>query len=245
MLLDRRAFALLLLLPGLGLASPSLRMAYFDRYPPLSHREADGQVRGLLIELVDAVGQQAGLGFSHHAYPWARAQAMVRQGSLDGVCTTITDERRDYLLFCETPLISLHFGISHRVDDARVAGLRSLVDLRALRQGNYRGSGYAQQHLELDRLQIDHDPDSVLRRIAAGELDVFVDAELNSRHRIRALGLQTRLAYTPAGFLPPSAYCLGLRRSHPEAGALITRLESAIRQVRGSGKLEAVASAYR
>jgi polar amino acid transport system substrate-binding protein len=243
-MLDRRAFALSLL-PGLGLASPPLRMAYFDRYPPLSQREADGRVQGLLIDLVNAAGEQADLRFSHHAYPWARAQAMVRLGQLDGVCTIATEERRQFLLFCDTPLISLHFGICHRLDDRRIAGLRSLADLRALRQGNYRGSGYTQQNLEPEAVQIDHEPDSVLRRIAAGDLDVYVDAELNTRHRIRALGLETRLGYTPAAFLPPSAYCFGLRRSHAQAAGLVARMETAIQQAQAGGRLALVAARYR
>lgn len=244
-MLDRRMFATSLLLAmGQGSAQ-SLRMAYFDRYPPLSWRETDGHVRGLLVDLMDAIGQLAGLGFSHQAYPWARAQAMVRQGQLDAVCTTVTDERRAYLLFCETPLLSLHFGICHRLDDRRVAGLRSLADLRSLRQGNYRGSGYAQQNLEPHQLRVDHDPDSVLRRIATGDLDIYVDAELTTRHRIRALGLEGRLGYTPAAFLPPTGYCFGLRRSHAQATALVARMEVATQKARDGGRLEQVAAAYR
>lgn len=243
-MLDRRAFAALLLSPAL-LSAQSLRVAYFDRYPPLSLRDRDGSMRGLLVDLVNALGSAAGLGLSHHGYPWARAQAMVRQGQLDAVCTTSTAERRSYLLFCDTPLISLHFGVCHRLDDPRIAGLRSLADLRRLRQGNYRGSGYAQQHLEAAQLRLDHDPDSVLRRIAAGDLDVYVDAELNTRHRIRALGLETKLGYTPAAFLPPTGYCFGLRRSHALAAELVPRLEMLTQQLRASGRLEAIASAYR
>jgi polar amino acid transport system substrate-binding protein len=243
-MLDRRAFAALLLSPSL-LSAQTLRVAYFDRYPPLSQRERDGAMRGLLIDLVNALGSAAGLDLSHHGYPWARAQAMVRQGQLDAVCTAATAERRSYLLFCDTPLVTLHFGVCHRLDDARIAALRSLADLRALRQGNYRGSGYAQQHLEPARLQFDHDPDSVLRRIAAGDLDIYIDAELSTRHRIRALGLETKLGYTPAAFLPPTAYCFGLRRSHAQAAELVPRLETLTQQLRASGRLERIASAYR
>lgn len=242
---SRRAFAASLLLPMVGAADAPLRMAYFDRYHPLSWRAASGRVQGLLVELVDAAGEFAGLRFSHHAYPWARAQAMVRQGGLDGVCTASTDERRAYLLFCETPLLSLHFGICHRIDDRRIAGLRSLADLRGLRQGNYRGSGYAQQHLELAHIRFDHDPDSVLRRIATGDLDVFVDAELNTRHSIRALGLESRLTYTPAPFLPPTAYRFGLRRSLGQVAMLIERMEAGIQQSTTSGRLEALKARYR
>ncbi len=244
-MLGRRAFATgLLLLPGWGIAQ-ALRMAYFDRYAPLSWRAPDGRVQGLLVELVGAAAQAASLQLSHHAYPWARAQAMVRQGQLDAVCTTITDERRGYLLFCETPLISLHFGICHRLDDTRITALRSLTDLRRLRQGNYRGNGYAQLNLEAPQVLIDHDPDSLLRRIAAGDLDVYVETELSARQRIRALGLESRLGYTPAAFLPPATFCFGLRRQHPQATELVARMETAIRQARASGELERIAARFR
>lgn len=248
--LRRRAFAGLLLASGLATAptranTPRLRMAYFDRYPPLSQRGADGRMQGLLIDLVEAVGSAAGLQFSHHGYPWARAQAMVRAGALDGVCTTVNPARQAYLLFCDTPLVVLQFGICHRRNDARIGKLRTVAELRQLRQGNYRGSGYTQHHLEPERVQFDHDPDSVLRRIAMGDLDVYVDAELNTLHRLRALGLEGQLEFSLVPFLLPAAYCFGLRRSLPTAAETVQRMEAATQSARTAGRLQAVANAYR
>jgi polar amino acid transport system substrate-binding protein len=244
--LGRRSFTTLLLAASsLPAQSAVLRMAFFDRYPPLSHRDAKGRLVGLLVELVDAVGELAGLQFSHHGYPWARAQAMVRDGGLDGVCTTVNPARQAYLLFCDTPLVVLQFGICHRRSDARIGKLRTVAELRQLRQGNYRGSGYTQHHLEPERVQFDHDPDSVLRRIAMGDLDVYVDAELSTLHRLRALGLEGQLEFSLVPFLLPAAYCFGLRRSLPTAAAVVQRMEAATQSARTAGRLQAVANAYR
>jgi len=242
---DRRAFTASLLPSPMLAASAVLRMAYFDRYAPLSQRDAGGRVRGLLIDLVEAAGQAAGLRFSHHAYPWLRAQNMVRQAELDAVCTTRSPERLAYLRFCETPLLVLPFGFCHRRGDARFTGLRALEDLRGLRQGNYRGSGYARSHLESERIHLDGDPDSLLRRIAMGDLDVFIDAQLNAEHRIRALALEQQLMFSPAPFLPLAAYRFALRHSHPEAEEIVAKMEKATLGALAKGSLEAVIAGYR
>lgn len=231
-----------LALPGAAAAAPGegLRMAYFDRYPPLSHLGASGRMEGLLIDLVDAVGARAGLHFSHHGYPWARAQAMVERGELDALCTNATPARKVYAWFCDTPLLVVTMGLFFRADDPRPRELRSVAEMRALRQGSYRGSGFAQQYLEPERIAFDHDAESVLRRIALGDLDIYVADDLVTLPQIRRLGLATKLDYRPLSFLPPSQYRWGLRKSYPEADVLVQRMEAAARQAERDGELRAL-----
>lgn len=226
--------------PAATWSMPQLRMGYFDRYPPLSERTESGRMQGLLIDLVDAVGARAGLRFSHHGFPWARAQAMVQSGELDGLCTNATPARKAYALFCETPLVVVAMGIFFRSDDARPRSLNAVADLRTLRQGSYRGSGFAQQYLEPERIVFDHDAESVLRRIAMGDLDVYVADDLVTRRQIRQLGLAEKLDYRPLNFLPPSMYRWRLRHGFPEAASLVRRMEVATQQAQQEGDLDAI-----
>lgn len=226
-------------------ASPAVRVGYFDKFSPFSEKDESGQMRGLLVESTDLVGGLAGVTLEHHGYPWARAQLLVKQGELDAFCTVPTVERNAYAEFCATPILRLALGVYHRRGDARVAQIDSVADLRELRQGGYVGSGYVKEHLEADRITLEPDQDSVLRRLLNGTLDVFPQAELVTWQRIKALGYADRLQFTALPFLPPAAYSFGLRRNYPEARTLLARMEAAIQAAHKKNGLLALLARYR
>lgn len=230
--------------PGLA-ATPPLRMAYFDKYEPFSQRAADGGMSGLLIEGVELVGRAAGLSFDHQGFPWARAQLLVERGELDGLCTVPTPTRQAWMEFCSTPIISANYGVFHRADDKRPGQARTAEDLRQFRQGTYRGSGYSRGLLKLDHVQIDNDAESVLRRIALGSLDTFIESDLIIGPKLRQLGLAGKVVFTPAAFLPPAPFCFGLRKSLPEATEIVARMEQATQAAQQSGALAALLAKYR
>lgn len=226
-------------------AAGAIRMGYFDKYAPFSQRSEAGVMSGALIDGMELLARACGLNLEHFGYPWARAQLMVERGELDGFCTIRTQARLVYTDFCPTPVISLNYGIFHRADDLRPLGVRSVEDLRPLRQGTYRGSGYSKENLEQDRMQIDNDEESILRRIAMGNLDTFVEGELVMQLKLKELGLADKIRFTPAPFLPRADYCFGLRRNHPDIDKVMPRMEAAAQGARKSGTLQAVLTKYR
>ncbi len=234
----------LLYRPGLAQTAP-IRMGYFDKFAPFSHKDAAGHMHGLLIECMELVAALAGVALEHHGFPWARAQLMVKQSELDALCTVATAERNVYAEFCPTPLIRLPIGVYHRRGDPRIAHIHSVADMRSLRQGSYVGSGYAKEYLDADRLSLEPDQDAVLRRLLNNTLDVFLQSELVTWQRIKALGLADRLQFTPLPFLPPAAYSFGLRRNFPDASSVVARMEAAIQVAHKKNALEALVARYR
>lgn len=222
-----------------------VRMGYFDKYAPFSQRNEDGGVSGALIDSVELVGLACGVRFEHAAFPWVRAQMMVERGDLDGFCTVPTAARLVYAEFCKTPLIRVDYGIFHRVDDLRPLAVRGVEDLRALRQGTYRGSGYSREHLEYDRLELENDEESVLRRIAKGTLDTIVEGNIVTPFKLKQLGLTDRIRFTPVPFLPKAEFCFGVRKSLPEASRIVANMETATQAARRTGALQAVLAKYR
>jgi polar amino acid transport system substrate-binding protein len=225
--------------------APVVRMGYFDKFSPFSEKDDGGHMRGLLVESMDLVAGQAGVALEHYGYPWARAQLLVKQGELDAFCTVQTAERTAYADFCPTPLQRMAIGVYHRRGDARIAQINSVADLRELRQGGYVGSGYVKEYLEADRILFEPDQDSVLRRLLNGSVDVFPQADLVTWMRIKALGYADRLQFTPLPFLPPATYSFGLRRSYPDAPALLTRMEAAIQAANKKNALQGLLARYR
>lgn len=220
-----------------------IRMGYFDSYAPFSFRDDKGAMRGALVEGMALVGRNAGYRLDHQGFPWARAQAMVENGSLDGFCTTITKGRLVYADFAPTPIVSVRFGIYHRADDLRPLEIRSVADMRAFRHGNFIGAGYPKENLEPDQMQWLKDEETVLRMIDAGRLDIYVEGEVVTRTKLQQLGLLERFRFTPAPFLPPVNFCFGLRRGFPDAATILARMEAAAQAARRSGELDAILAA--
>jgi polar amino acid transport system substrate-binding protein len=230
--------------PARAEGAPTIRVGYFDAYWPMSRRQVDATMDGALVDSLRIIGRKARMELEHHGYPWARVQQMIQRGDLDAFCTIRTDERRQYALFCSTPVISVAYGVYHRANDLRPLQAKSIADLRQFRQGTYLGSGYSKQYLENDRLQFDKDEASVLRRIALGNLDTFVEGEYVKSTVVKDLGLSDQLRFTPMPFLPTADYCFGLRKSFPDAQAVVDRMESAVIASKASGDLQAVVGRY-
>lgn len=230
---------------ALAAATPPLRIGYNAGGWPISRLSPSQQVEGLLFDALTRVMSQAGLEASHHAFPWARAQAMVERGELDALCTAPTPERMVYALFAPTPVLTLPYGVFHRHDDPRPARLRSVEQMRGLRQGSYLGNGYAKKYLEIERMKLESEKLSVLRLIALDRLDVFVEADVTVMLLRERPELQQRLRFTPLEFLPPVQYQFALRRGFANAEAVLERVERAIAHLRRGGVLDALVAEYR
>lgn len=249
--MNRRNFVLSTALLGAAFsmanskAATALRVGYFDKYWPFSQLKDDGKMAGLLIECLDLISRSANVPLEHLGYPWARTQVMVERGELDAFCTVPTQGRKNYALFCPTPVISMEYGFYHRADDERPTMVKSLEDLRSLVQGTYRGSGYSKEYLEVDRIIFLDDEETVLRRIALGTIDTLVEGEYVGAARIKNLKLEDRLRFTPAPWLPKANFCFGVRRSLSEADSIISKIEAATQAAARSGELKAIAAKYR
>lgn len=249
--MNRREFLLAAAVSGVAMASRSaeaatlLRVGYFDKYSPFSQSKDDGTVTGLLIESLDVIARSANIKLEHYGYPWARAQVMVERGELDAFCTVPTRGRSEYALFCQTPVVTMDYGFYHRKDDLRPGKVKSLEDLRGLVQGTYRGSGYTKEYLEEDRMIYLNDEETVLRRIALGTIDTLVEGEYVGAARVKSLGLEDRLHFTPAPWLPKAHFCFGIRRSYSDAESIIKRMDAATSAALRSGELKAIGAKYR
>ena len=220
-------------------------MGYFDNYPPFSFGAPNGSMTGALIDDVELMGQLAGgFTFEHKGYPWARAQAMVERGLLDGFCTTASKRRQVYAEFCTTPIVSVRFGIYHRIDDPRALSIHSVADMRALRQGNFIGAGYPAEHLEPEHIHWVADEETILRMIAADHLDIYVEGKIATNRKLEQMGLANRLTFTPAPFLPSVNFCFGLRSSFTDSSAVVAKMEAAAQTAKKSGAFDAILAKY-
>ncbi len=87
-----------------------LNIAFSDGNSPYSF-ERDGRCEGILSDLVQSVFEfLPDRDVSCTPFPWARAQAMVRENRMDGLCTYPSESRKKYLEFSPEPLFVQDIG---------------------------------------------------------------------------------------------------------------------------------------
>lgn len=190
-------------LAGLGLAAAlppartsaaePLRLAYFETYRPLSFVEKDGTLRGILVEVQDAVlARQLGLTCRHEGLPWPRAQSLVERGERDAICTVATPERLGYAVAAEEVVVTAPTCIFVRADNPRLPSLaqaRSLAELQTLRPAvlSYSGNGWARTRLTDFNVTWGGDFNSALKMLLARRGDIMIENALTMQHSLARL----------------------------------------------------------
>lgn len=214
----------LLMLPSARAGAAAWRFAPESDYGPFVYQDRQGRVRGLSIDLLDEMRQQADLPVQMlPARPLADQLAATRRGEVDFLSSLRpTPERAQYLSFSR-PYVSVPAVIvGRRVHEslAELAGRPVAV-----------GRGYAveahvrTQHPEVGWRAVDSDLDG-LRQMLRGEVDAVV-ADVASVHFVaREHDLGGLVIGAPVGFEYPLSFAW--RRDRPELGEA---LEEALRRV--------------
>ncbi len=213
----------------------TIRCYYLDQ--PLSRQGPDGHAVGPLITVLDLLAKRAGVSFEYHTGPWSRAQMMLRRDEIDAYVTVASAARRAYLLFAPTPLLSTQETLYHRAGDPRFAHVQTPADLRGMRQlallGQETEPVFDPAHLV--RLR---SIEAVVRMLAAGRGDYVLSDPTVMAPMLQALTLPEPIVGSTAPFLRGIDFNLGLRRSYPDAAAIVARLELAIQAMKSSGELD-------
>jgi polar amino acid transport system substrate-binding protein len=223
------ATAAMALNPSMVLSARQTLVCNWTRDFPPYCMERDGVMTGILVECADEVlGARMGFALDHRGYEWPEAQALVARGQGDILCTNPTRERMGFALFADEPVLEVPPSIFCAADNPRLAeinAVKTLDDLAAFRQVDYKGNGWAAQTFP-PTLSITYaDPlTQALEMIARGEADVFVGNGLGALYAIRQAGLSDTIHARELPVGKPSSFHFGLRADYPQAQAVMTRL---------------------
>ncbi len=230
------------LLPARAGAGESMRIAYFEDFPPFSWRNRNRQMEGVFIDVLNEVlGRRMNIPVLHEGFPWARAQQMVRDGLADAFCTVPTEERRSYTQPASEPVVTATFTMfapRHGGALERLKEVNRLADLKPFLIGHYLGSGWAHQKLQGMRVDWAPDLDLALQKLARGRDDVLIDVAEVLRSRVRQLGLDTELAELPQ-VLDSQPFSLCIRKGSPYE-AVLPDFDRIMRQAREDGIVKEV-----
>lgn len=220
----------------------SIHMLYHPNVPPYSFlNQETGQVEGILIDLIDTLSPALNLDFEHSAYPWKRAQSMLKAGDVkaDAFCCPATDERERYALFAQTPVTTLQEPVLfYNPDNPKADLIRSVQfkeDLNPFQGANFLGnSTHAKTWKHHPNMTQVESVELIIKMLVRGHLDFYFANPVVTGYIIRQMGFSGRLAYISLAHIFKQGSLtqmrFGLRRSYPNSKALIAHIEMAIQQ---------------
>jgi polar amino acid transport system substrate-binding protein len=224
------------------------KVAFYNSFAPLSFENDRHEIAGILPDAVaEILGRRLGLSVIASGLPWARAQALVQDGSVDGFCTNPTPGRLEYAVFTRRAAIVTKTELFYALDNPRrteIEAIRNVEQLAGFRQGDYVGNGFAETTFK--GLPIDFTPtlDSVFRKIAVGRLDLFVGNDLVAKSVLKQAGLGEKIRSFPVDIGQPSHFHIGIRRNFPQVALLIEKADAAIEAASIDGSLARIVAAY-
>lgn len=227
-------------------AQDTMRLVYFENFPPFSWRE-DDQMKGILIDVVnEAVQVRMGIPVSHEGYPWARAQNLVKNGEADAFVTIPTPERKEYTKVSNQPVITtkvtLFTNINHeRMDEFK--NIETISDLKPFSLVDYIGNGWA--HENLAGFNVDWSPymDNVLHKLANNRGDIFVQVSQVTHYAVKQLGLQDIIVEIPT-VLDSATFNLCIGHSSLFVD-IISKFDETLNDMRNDGKLQEIYDKYK
>jgi polar amino acid transport system substrate-binding protein len=212
-------------------------VAYAEEAAPSSYLE-NGQTHGVLVDIASAMGRHLGSPMTHQAYPWARAQAMVKTGQADMMITAVTPERLEYAVASQQPVFRIANTIIANSRHPALAALmqaRDLEDLRPYEFISYTGNGWTKTNLTEKGFKVS----VVARRADVARLAAIRDDLLMVDAGGIAL-LQAQQQGLPATFValpvvvPPSAFYIMVSRASPYA-ARMADIDKAVQTIIADG----------
>lgn len=225
-----------------------LRVVYYNAFSPVSFENDAHEIVGILPDMMNEIlGRRMKLPLVMQGMPWARAQASVQDGSADAFCTLPTQARLDYAIFTRHPAITLKIELFYAIDNPRrseIEAIHTIEQLKGFRQGDYVGNGFAETTFK--GMPIDWTPtlESVFKKIELGRVDMFVGTDIVAKNLVKQLGLGEKIRSIPVDIGAPTPFCIGIRKTCPDAASLIERADDAIEAAEKDGALSKIIRRY-
>ena len=229
-----------------GATRQRLLLSFNDDYAPYSFvdpLQRSQTVQGILPDLLHALLKDlANVQLEALGLPWRRAQAVVKTGQADGLCTFASDERKLYAHFNEVPLVELRphlFFSALHPQRAQLEKLRSREELQAFHLVDQKGNQWAEQTLaDFPHVEWTGGHDAIFRMVMAARGDVHVSlSPLVTQWRLKKLAIHGQVMSIPAPYMAASVpFHLGLRQDFPGARQILAHLDRKLNQA-GSAQL--------
>lgn len=207
-------------------------------------------VKGIYADILDEVLlRRLGIAWKGQFLPWARAQMQVKTGHADMLITIPTEERREYSISSDQPVLEQHLYVYTYRGHPKIAairGIKSVDDIKrlGLLPLSNVGNGWFKQNIDTAGIATYYGPadQNIAEMLVAKRGDIMIDLPLSMNPTIKAMGLADQLEMTPARFGPLGFHLLVSKKS--PLAIRIEEINGAIDAFIASGKNEEFLSKY-
>ncbi|MEM6517860.1 MAG: basic amino acid ABC transporter substrate-binding protein [Cyanobacteria bacterium P01_D01_bin.71] len=158
-----------------GESTGTLTVATEPAFPPFEFQADNGELEGFDIDLMNAIGETAGLEVEFESLPFDGIIPALQAGTVDAAISgmTITEERLQTVDFSR-PYIKAGLAIAVQEDNAEVAGLDDLADKKIAVQIGTTGADQAAEVPGAEISTFDSAP-LALQELANGNVDAVIN----------------------------------------------------------------------
>ncbi|MEZ8100442.1 substrate-binding periplasmic protein [Vibrio bivalvicida] len=227
----------------------TLKIVYYDSFPPYSYINAAGEMEGILVDIArEILEKQMNLDVSHEGFPWSRAQRMVFNGQADAFITVPTPERLKYVNVAKEPVFNAPinlFTYKNHLHQNKLEKVSSLEDLKEFVILDYVGNGWGNENFPQESYTriIESDLSTALQMLAKKKGDVVavdkVVAEfLMSKHDRRNLITELPVTLT----VVPFALCIS---KTSEFETILQEFSARVLKFRQQGREQEILDKYK
>ncbi len=208
----------------------------------------NGVVQGFCVDIMqEIIRKRLGLAFVAKAYPWNRAQLMVKEGYADAMITAYLPVRQKYSLSGKEVVCYYDFVAFTRKNHPKLAQMqkiKTLEETKAFKHGQYFGSGWAEKNLKNKGYSVDWvtGMDLCLQKLVIGRFDLLIDNSIIIRNNAKKLKLWQKITPLPAKFANLPFHVLISKKS--QYTKLLPKIDEAIKAMKKDGTLKAIMNKY-
>ncbi|MDB9524471.1 basic amino acid ABC transporter substrate-binding protein [Oscillatoria sp. CS-180] len=153
----------------------ALTVATEPAFPPFEFQAEDGELQGFDIDLMNAIGETAGLEIQFESLPFDGIIPALQAGTVDAAISgmTITEERLETVDFSR-PYIKAGLAIAVKEEDTDINGLADLEDKRIAVQIGTTGADQAAEVPGAEVSTFDSAP-LALQELSNGNVDAVIN----------------------------------------------------------------------
>lgn len=204
-----------------------------DSAPPLRYVDKDGVYKGVVVDYVNQLSLELGIGITTIPLKWEDALDALKTGKTDFCDMFISPERSKYFVFTD-PIYTLRTVMV--VNEGQEYSVQDIYSMRvATQEGDY-ANWYMEENFPEAKLVYVHDVGEGLRLLLEGSVDGVIGDEPVISYYTKLLDANDKLS-TIGTSLYEEPVCLALPR---EKEKLLPVLNQAIKSINNKGQLEKI-----
>ncbi len=212
-------------------------------FSPFSYLKND-IVSGPAVDIIKTVCQEIQMKCSFKLYPWPRAQALVKDGTANGMFVIGWNEKRSKWLYFSPPILDTEYGFFVQNDNP--LEFNKVTDIDHYRVGVFGPSNTATSlkkiKIQVPGINIDQTPDDIacFRKLSRGRVQAVYSNKDVGFSLIKKLGLQN-IRY--AGSQKKLSYYIGFSILYNDK-ATIDQFNAAFMTLHKKGQIKKILKNY-